>query len=149
MRRGSVAPLTGNIAGFWCVVFHFGTRMESLLNGTEPSRTLKIASVPGKPYNEVSFISAKDSALLIRVAGHSMPLDSITGLPNCSGFTALIRMANHQLLKNICISYTRKIGTQWNKKFKRCWPTIANSTSRSGLCGRMEIYATYVVWVFP
>jgi PAS domain S-box-containing protein len=44
-RRGSVVPLTGNIGGFWCVVYHFGTSMEALLNGTEPSRTLRIASV--------------------------------------------------------------------------------------------------------
>jgi PAS domain S-box-containing protein len=44
-ERGSVAPLTGNIDGFWCVVYHFGTSTETLLNGTEPSRTLRITSV--------------------------------------------------------------------------------------------------------
>ena len=30
-RRGSVAPLTGNIDGFWCVASHFETSMERLL----------------------------------------------------------------------------------------------------------------------
>jgi hypothetical protein len=44
-EQGFVAPLTGNIAGFWCAVFHFGTSMEKLSDGTGPSRTLKIANL--------------------------------------------------------------------------------------------------------
>jgi PAS domain S-box-containing protein len=46
--------------------------------------------------NEHSFISAKGSASLIWVAGHSTLLDSNIGLPNCSKFTAWIRVANRQ-----------------------------------------------------
>jgi|HubBroStandDraft_6_1064221.scaffolds.fasta_scaffold19979_6 hypothetical protein len=44
-RQGFVAQLTGDIAGFWRAVFHFGTSMEKLSDGTGPSRTLKIANV--------------------------------------------------------------------------------------------------------
>jgi hypothetical protein len=44
-RQGFVAALTGDIAGFWCAVFHFGTSMEKLSDGTGPLRTLKIANV--------------------------------------------------------------------------------------------------------
>ena len=69
MRRGFVAPLTGNIAGFWCVAFRFEISMEKLSDGTEPSRTLKIANVPGTPCSEASFISERGSASRTRVVG--------------------------------------------------------------------------------
>lgn len=110
-KCASVAPLTGDIDGFSCVVFHFGTSMETLSDGTEPSRILKIASVPGKLCSEASFISLRGSALPIWATGHSTLPDSVTGLRSCSGFTVSTRMANHQLSKNIWISYTRKIGS--------------------------------------
>src|ERR1700693_519117 len=88
-RRGSVAPLTGDIAGFWCVESHFEISTETLLDGMEPSRTLKIASAQRKPYSEVSFISVKGSALPTWEVGPSTQLDSNTGPPSCFGSMVL------------------------------------------------------------
>ena len=66
-RRGSVAPLTGNIAGFWRAVSRLPTQTERLLDGTGPSRTLKIASVQNRSARKLRQLEA-DLAHINRVS---------------------------------------------------------------------------------
>src|SRR5215813_12794476 len=73
--------------------------------------------------NKQSSTSRRDNALRIWVAGRSTLLDSTIGLQSCSGFMGLIRAARPRQ------------------------QTIADSTSRNGLCGLMERFVGYVVWV--
>src|ERR1700754_253979 len=66
-----------------------GRAMELYCIGLASISTLKTG-------NERSSTLRRDNALRISAAGPSTLLDSITGLPSCSGFMALIRAASPQ-----------------------------------------------------
>src|SRR5260370_20962160 len=99
-------------------------------------------------FSKTNFISLRGSALPIREVGPSTQMDSNSGPPSCFGSMVLNRVANHQLLKNIWLLYTRKIAGSLNKASRRCWMIILLSTLQNELCGLTGRFVTYVVWVF-
>jgi len=71
------------------------------------------------------------------------PAVSTTGLPSCSGSMASTPAARRQRSRNTWRSYTRTIGSSSRRKFRRCWQSIADSTSRNGLCDPMERFVMF------
>ena len=95
-RRASVAPLTGNIDGFWCVVSHFGDRHGTIVKWYGTLTDIEDRKRAEEALQRSQFYLTKDNASLTWAAGPSTLLDSTTGLPSCSGFMALTRMTDRQ-----------------------------------------------------